>query len=194
MRPTVAILGAGSMGQVLAEGLLRAGWAADELVMAARREERAREAERLRAQLDLERALSVSHERGDWRTEARALLELGHISHLLGNDAAALTQCQEAVSTAKELNVPWLIATSLVPLGHALTGLGELEAAADAYRRALALRRELGFQHLLPELLAGLASVELARGDLDQAQTRVEEILDFLPGIHAGSSAASPVS
>lgn len=35
------------MGQILAEGLLRAGWEADELVMAARREERAREAERL---------------------------------------------------------------------------------------------------------------------------------------------------
>jgi pyrroline-5-carboxylate reductase len=47
MRPSVAIIGAGSMGQILAEGLLRAGWEPDELVMAARREERAREAERL---------------------------------------------------------------------------------------------------------------------------------------------------
>lgn len=46
MRPTVAILGAGSMGEILAEGLLRAGWQTDELVMAARRPERAREAER----------------------------------------------------------------------------------------------------------------------------------------------------
>ena len=46
MRPTVAILGAGSMGQIFAEGLLRAGWKADEIAMAARREERAAEAER----------------------------------------------------------------------------------------------------------------------------------------------------
>jgi pyrroline-5-carboxylate reductase len=46
MRPTVAILGAGSMGEILAEGLLRAGWQTDELVMAARRPERAKEAER----------------------------------------------------------------------------------------------------------------------------------------------------
>ncbi len=46
MRPTVAILGAGSMGQIFAEGLLRAGWKADEIVMAARRQERATEVER----------------------------------------------------------------------------------------------------------------------------------------------------
>ncbi len=46
MRPTVAILGAGSMGEILAEGLFRAGWEAADLVMAARRPERAREAER----------------------------------------------------------------------------------------------------------------------------------------------------
>ncbi len=46
MRPTVAILGAGSMGEILAEGLLRAGWEPDQLVMAARRPERARDAER----------------------------------------------------------------------------------------------------------------------------------------------------
>ena len=47
MHPTVAVIGAGSMGQILTEGLVRAGWATDDLVMAARREERAREAERL---------------------------------------------------------------------------------------------------------------------------------------------------
>lgn len=44
--PTVAILGAGSMGEILAEGLLRAGWETENLTLVARREERAREAER----------------------------------------------------------------------------------------------------------------------------------------------------
>lgn len=46
MRPTIAILGAGSMGEIFAEGLLRAGWSTDEIVMAARRQERAVEASR----------------------------------------------------------------------------------------------------------------------------------------------------
>jgi len=44
--PTVAILGAGSMGEILAEGLLRAGWETANLILAARREERARDLER----------------------------------------------------------------------------------------------------------------------------------------------------
>jgi pyrroline-5-carboxylate reductase len=40
MKPTVAILGAGALGEILAGGLLRAGWSTDELSLAARREER----------------------------------------------------------------------------------------------------------------------------------------------------------
>jgi pyrroline-5-carboxylate reductase len=46
MRPTVAILGAGSIGEIFAEGLLRAGWEEGELVMAARRADRAKDAYR----------------------------------------------------------------------------------------------------------------------------------------------------
>ena len=40
---TVAIIGAGAIGEVLADGLLAAGWSADELILVARREERRRE-------------------------------------------------------------------------------------------------------------------------------------------------------
>ncbi len=40
MKPTVAILGAGALGEILAGGLLRAGWSPDELALADRREER----------------------------------------------------------------------------------------------------------------------------------------------------------
>lgn len=42
-RPTVAILGAGSMGEIFARGLLRAGWVVDDLVLVSRRPERADE-------------------------------------------------------------------------------------------------------------------------------------------------------
>jgi len=46
MQPSVAILGAGAMGEILALGLLRAGWNNEDLVLVARRPERAREAEK----------------------------------------------------------------------------------------------------------------------------------------------------
>lgn len=45
MKPSVGILGAGSMGEIVARGLVRAGWAPEDLTLAARRPERAREAE-----------------------------------------------------------------------------------------------------------------------------------------------------
>jgi pyrroline-5-carboxylate reductase len=44
-RPTIAILGAGSMGEIFALGLLRAGWEPSDIVLATRRPERARELE-----------------------------------------------------------------------------------------------------------------------------------------------------
>ena len=44
-RPQVAVLGAGSMGEIFASGLLRAGWDPSELKLAVRREERAKELE-----------------------------------------------------------------------------------------------------------------------------------------------------
>ncbi len=42
-RPTVAILGAGSMGEIFAHGLLRAGWEPADLALAVRRPERLRD-------------------------------------------------------------------------------------------------------------------------------------------------------
>jgi pyrroline-5-carboxylate reductase len=40
---TIAVFGAGKLGEVLLSGLLRAGWSADRLIATARRPERAEE-------------------------------------------------------------------------------------------------------------------------------------------------------
>lgn len=45
-RPIVAILGAGSLGAIIARGLLRAGWTTDDVKLVVRRVERAEELER----------------------------------------------------------------------------------------------------------------------------------------------------
>jgi pyrroline-5-carboxylate reductase len=45
MKPSVGILGVGSMGEIFALGLLRAGWDPEDLALAVRRPERARETE-----------------------------------------------------------------------------------------------------------------------------------------------------
>lgn len=46
MQPSVAILGAGALGEVFAAGLIRAGWPPDDLALAVRRDERREELER----------------------------------------------------------------------------------------------------------------------------------------------------
>lgn len=43
--PTVAILGAGSLGEIFAKGLIRAGWSKDDLVLVTRRADRASDLE-----------------------------------------------------------------------------------------------------------------------------------------------------
>ncbi|MBT8217204.1 MAG: pyrroline-5-carboxylate reductase [Acidimicrobiia bacterium] len=64
MKPTVAILGAGALGEILAGGLLRAGWSPDELSLADRREERASElTERLGVVCHLDPVVAASGKR-----------------------------------------------------------------------------------------------------------------------------------
>lgn len=61
MKPTVAILGAGSMGETFSLGLLRAGWEASALAIADRRDERIKEVEFLTgiaATLDAKQAIA----------------------------------------------------------------------------------------------------------------------------------------
>lgn len=64
MKPTVAILGAGALGEILAGGLLRAGWSPGDLSLAARREERCTElTERLGVACHLDSVAAVAGKR-----------------------------------------------------------------------------------------------------------------------------------
>jgi pyrroline-5-carboxylate reductase len=61
MKPSVAIVGVGSMGEVFVSGLLRAGWEAGDLTLCVRRPERAKELdERLGVSASLDAATAIS--------------------------------------------------------------------------------------------------------------------------------------
>lgn len=61
MKPSVAIVGVGSMGEMFASGLLRAGWGTGDLTLCVRRPERAEELdERLGVSASLEAATAVA--------------------------------------------------------------------------------------------------------------------------------------
>lgn len=94
--PTVAILGAGSMGEILAEGLLRAGWETDSLTLVARREERAREIERRTGiEATLEPAASA-----DGRDVVVISVKPKDVDTLLGQVRETITSDQVVVSLA----------------------------------------------------------------------------------------------
>jgi adenylate cyclase len=127
-----------------------------------------------------QRCLDIFREIGDRQGETVALSFLSLLCHRSGEDEAALEHGQLALDIARQLGDRNTQAYPLTYLGHALVGLDRLAEAEDAYRQAMSLRREFGQPHLAMEPLAGLARVSLAQNDLTQAQTYVEEILDFL--------------
>ena len=94
--PTVAVLGAGSMGEILAEGLLRAGWETENIILLVRREERARETERRTAiQATLDPATAI-----DERDVLVVAVKPKDVEHLLGQIKDLVKPGQVVVSLA----------------------------------------------------------------------------------------------
>lgn len=96
MQPTVAILGAGAMGEVLAGGLLRAGWPAASLGLAARREER-------RADVEDRTGVSSSLDAADCADGADVVVvavKPSDVPRLLDQIAGVVTPDQVVISLA----------------------------------------------------------------------------------------------
>jgi adenylate cyclase len=132
-----------------------------------------------RGRTHYQQCLNLVREIGDRLGETVGLSGLSLLCHQLGEDEAALEHSQLALDIAQQLDRNTQ-AYPLTYLGHALVGLDRLAEAAEAYRQAMVLRREFGQPHMAMEPLAGLARVSLAQHDLSQAQTHVDEMLDFL--------------
>ena len=96
MYPTVAILGAGSMGEILARGLLNAGWNVESIIMAARRPERAREAER---QTEIKTVLDPA-EAASGRDVVIIAVKPKDVPHLLEQVAGTISADQLVISLA----------------------------------------------------------------------------------------------
>lgn len=125
MHPTVAILGAGSMGTILAEGLLRAGWDPGDIVLVARREERAREAERLtgiRTLLDPAEAIPG-------RRVVVISVKPKDVEHLLDQIAGSITTEQLILSLAA--GVPTTVYEARFPDVPVVRAMPNTPAAVD---------------------------------------------------------------
>jgi pyrroline-5-carboxylate reductase len=125
MRPTVAILGAGSMGQILAEGLVRAGWDTADLILAARRKERAVEAERLTA---VRCVLDAAEAAAD-REVVVIAVKPKDMTALLGQIAEVVTPDQIVVSLAA--GVPLAAIEAALPGVPVVRSMPNTPAAVD---------------------------------------------------------------
>jgi pyrroline-5-carboxylate reductase len=125
MKPTVAILGAGSMGQILAEGLLRAGWKTDEITMAARREERASEAERFTGITTLLDPTAAANE----HSVVVVAVKPKDVRHLLDQVKDAVTTDQIVISMAA--GVPIAVFEKALPGVPVVRTMPNTPAAVD---------------------------------------------------------------
>lgn len=126
----------------------------------------------------LEQALQIRREINHRRGECKALADLGMVLHHLGDDRTALAYGQQAVRIADSIGARPTYGYNLTLLGHIWADLERWDEAAMTYRQAVNVRRALGQQHLLPEPLAGLAQACLYQGDVIQAKTFVDEVLN----------------
>jgi predicted ATPase/DNA-binding SARP family transcriptional activator/Tfp pilus assembly protein PilF len=132
------------------------------------------------AEVYCNQTLRLGRESGDLRGESMALSSMSLLSYRRSDAEAAHEYGQQAMQVMRKTDGHRRQGHILVRLGFALENLGRLTEASERYRTALELRRKANQRHLAMEPLAGLARLFLRQGDLADAKTQVEEILDYL--------------
>lgn len=169
MRPTVAILGAGSMGEILALGLRRAGWEAADLVMAARRSERAVEAAK---RTDVETLLDPAAAAAG-REVVVIAVKPRDVPHLLTQIDGVLTSDQVVLSLVA--GVPVSVYEERFPDLAVVRAMPNTPAAVDA-----AMSAYCGGGHADEEALAKAAAVLSAVGETINLS---EDLLDAVTAV-----------
>ncbi len=169
-RPTVAILGAGSLGEIFALGLLRAGWAVDELVLVSRRRDRADELART--------------------TGIPSITDL--VAGAIGRDVVVISVKPKDVASVVETIGGSLSADQTVVSLAAGVELATLEAAMPGQPIVRAMPNtpaavDLGMTALAPGAFASEADIDKAREVLGAVGETIELSEDLLDAVTAVS-------
>ena len=133
-----------------------------------------------RAAAYYERLRPKWHEMEDRSAKSIIAVNLGTYMHYIGENQAAVDYFREVVpadEATDDVLYEWF---RLSALGLGLSGLGELSEAKEVYQQAVVLGREMKLKRHELEAQAGLARVCLARGEIKQALTQVEDILAYM--------------
>jgi tetratricopeptide (TPR) repeat protein/transcriptional regulator with XRE-family HTH domain len=123
------------------------------------------------------------------RRMARALNTVGWFRALLGDHAAALVFCQEALAINTRLGDDESIACTLDSLGYAYQHLRHHEQAVDCYERAIDGFRRLGYTSMTADALERLGDTHHQAGHADAAREAWTDALDIRSTLEHESAA-----
>ena len=126
----------------------------------------------------LQEAVAAAREAAEPSCEAAALSALGRRAVLVAaSDAAAL--CEAALSTARRVGDPILVADALLTFAGAYERAEDLERAGALAGEALELYREVGDPYGAAWALAEQGWYDMVHGRLEQSEQRLGEALEL---------------
>ncbi|MBV7327793.1 tetratricopeptide repeat protein [Chloroflexi bacterium TSY] len=112
--------------------------------------------------------------------EMEALLDLGYTISKQGDHVLAQTYLQQGQSICQEIGNRDGAAKVLHTLAEIAFQRNDYQGAEQAYQEVLTIWQTLELPHKVIPAWAGLAEVKLAQGDVVQAQSYVEQILEYM--------------
>lgn len=131
------------------------------------------------ARFHAERAVALAESASHEARAARALNQLGRVLSVLGDHAAALKCCTQAVEVLARLGDRASLADAAESLERVHHGLGDLVAAIRQYRRALQIYRDFGDLWSQAEVLRRVANAYLGLGRDSHAARALAVTLDL---------------
>ena len=130
----------------------------------------------------LDEALELARQTGHAATEAAALLELGLVRSLAGDDTAALEVFAQANSVAAQAGAYEPQLWSAINESHVLEGMGEHEKAAGVARAGIASAEDYGLARSSGAILAiNVAEPLVSLGRWDEATEVIGHALELAP-------------
>jgi DNA-binding CsgD family transcriptional regulator/tetratricopeptide (TPR) repeat protein len=137
----------------------------------------------------LDEALELARQTGEAATEATALLELGLVRSLAGDDTAALEVFAQANSVAAQAGAYEAQLWSAINESHVLEGMGEHEKAAEVARAGIASAEDYGLARSSGAFLAiNVAEPLVSLGRWDEAIDVIGHALELAPQQNIRSS------
>src|SRR5262249_11393394 len=137
----------------------------------------------------LDEALELARQTGEAATEATALLELGLVRSLAGDDTAALEVFAQANSVAAQAGAYEPQLWSAINESHVLEGMGEHEKAAEVARAGIASAEDYGLARSSGAFLAiNVAEPLVSLGRWDEATEVIGHALELAPQQYIRSS------